>query len=55
MGCFMGAAIADAMGGPTEGMHYLRIAKMFPDFQNQLPYDTPETNGYYKNGGKPHF
>jgi ADP-ribosylglycohydrolase len=41
LGCFMGAAIADAMGGPTEGMHYLRIAKVFPDFQNPLPYDTP--------------
>ena len=41
LGCFMGAAIADAMGGPTEGMHYLRIAKMLPDFQDPIPYDTP--------------
>ena len=43
LGCFMGAAIADAMGGPTEGMHYLRIARMFPDFQDPIPYDTPGT------------
>ncbi len=40
MGCFMGAAIADAMGGPTEGQHYLRIAKEFPDFQDHIPHNT---------------
>ena len=27
MGCFMGAAIADAMGGPVECQHYKRIAR----------------------------
>lgn len=43
MGCFIGAAIADAMGGPTECQHYLRIAKMFPDFHNHIRYDTPGT------------
>ncbi|TWU33190.1 ADP-ribosylglycohydrolase family protein [Novipirellula artificiosorum] len=43
MGCFVGAAIADAMGGPTECQHYLRIAEMFPDFQNHIRYDTPGT------------
>ncbi|MFC1765331.1 ADP-ribosylglycohydrolase family protein [Planctomycetota bacterium] len=31
------------MGGPTECQHYLRIAKMFPDFQNHIRYDTPGT------------
>ena len=37
----MGAAIADAMGGPVECQHYKRIAKMFPDFQEYQPYNTP--------------
>jgi ADP-ribosylglycohydrolase len=40
-GCFMGAAIADAMGGPVECQHYKRIAKYFPDFQEHQPYDNP--------------
>jgi hypothetical protein len=31
--CFMGAAIADAMGGPVEYQHYKRIAEYFPDFR----------------------
>jgi ADP-ribosylglycohydrolase len=43
MGCFMGAAIADAMGGPVECQHYLRIAEFFPDFQDPIRYDTPGT------------
>lgn len=43
MGCFMGAAIADAMGGPTEGQHYLRIAKEFPDFQDPIPHNSQGT------------
>ena len=38
-GCFMGAAIADAMGGPVECQHYKRIAKYFPDFQEHQPCD----------------
>lgn len=41
MGCFMGAAIADAMGGPVECQHYKRIAKMYPDFEDLLPYRNP--------------
>ena len=41
MGCFMGAAIADAMGGPVECQHYERIAKYFPDFQDHLSYNMP--------------
>ena len=43
MGCLMGAAIADAMGGPVECQHYKRIAKYFPDFQDHIRYDTPGT------------
>jgi len=41
LGCFMGAAIADAMGGPVEGQHYKRIAKLYPDFQGLLKYGPP--------------
>ena len=41
IGCYMGAAIGDAMGGPVECQHYLRIAKVFPDFVDFLPYRTP--------------
>jgi ADP-ribosylglycohydrolase len=37
----MGAAIADAMGGPVECQHYKRIAKEFPDFDDYLPYRKP--------------
>ena len=41
LGCFMGAAIGDAMGGPVECQHYKRIAKVFPDFADFLPYRKP--------------
>ena len=41
MGCFLGAAIGDAMGGPIECQHYKRIAKEFPDFDTLLPYRKP--------------
>jgi len=37
----MGAAIADAMGGPVECQHYKRIARYFPDFQEHLSYNMP--------------
>ena len=40
-GCFMGAAIGDAMGGPVECQHYRRIAKVFPNFDDFLPYRKP--------------
>lgn len=50
LGCFMGAAIADAMGGPVECQHYMRIARNFPDFQNHLPYNTPGTTMRLKPG-----
>ena len=40
-GCFMGAAIADAMGGPVECQHYKRIAREFPDFEDFLTYRKP--------------
>jgi len=41
MGCFMGAAIADAMGGPVECQHYKRIARYFPDFRDHISYNMP--------------
>ncbi|MHC4179818.1 MAG: ADP-ribosylglycohydrolase family protein, partial [Planctomycetota bacterium] len=41
LGSFLGAAIADAMGGPVECQHYKRIAKEFPDFEDFLPYRRP--------------
>lgn len=41
LGCFMGAAIADAMGGPVECQHYKRIAKKYPEFEDFLPYRKP--------------
>ena len=41
IGCFMGAAIGDAMGGPVECQHYRRIARVFPDFVDFLPYRKP--------------
>jgi ADP-ribosylglycohydrolase len=41
IGCWMGAAIADAMGGPIECQHYKRIAKKYPDFKDFLPYSKP--------------
>jgi len=41
MGCWFGAAIADAMGGPVECQHYKRIAREFSDFQDFLPYHKP--------------
>ena len=40
-GCFIGAAIGDAMGGPVECQHFRRISKLFPDFENFLPYRKP--------------
>ena len=40
-GCFLGAAIADAMGGPVECQHYKRIAREFTDFEGFLPYRKP--------------
>ncbi len=41
MGCWLGAAIADAMGGPIECQHFKRIAKVYPDFKTFLPYRKP--------------
>jgi len=52
MGCFMGAAIADAMGGPVECQHYQRIAEHFPDFQDHIRYDTP---GAFLKTGRPSY
>ncbi len=41
MGCWLGAAIGDAMGGPVECQHYKRIRKYFGDFKDLLPYRKP--------------
>ena len=41
IGCWLGAAIADAMGGPVECQHYKRISREFPDFEDFLPYRKP--------------
>lgn len=41
MGCWLGAAIADAMGGPVECQHFKRIATKYPDFNVFLPYRNP--------------
>ena len=37
IGCWLGAAIADAMGGPVECQHCKRISREFPDFEDFLP------------------
>ena len=41
LGCFMGAAIGDSMGGPVECQHYLRIRKYAGDFTDLLPFGRP--------------
>lgn len=41
MGCFMGAAIGDAMGGPIEGQHYKRIQKYAGEMNGLLEYKKP--------------
>ena len=41
LGCWLGAAIADAMGGPVECQHYKRIRKYYGDFKGFLPYKKP--------------
>jgi ADP-ribosylglycohydrolase len=41
MGCWLGAAIGDAMGGPVECQHYKRIEKYYGDFKDFLPYRKP--------------
>ncbi|MHC4679561.1 MAG: ADP-ribosylglycohydrolase family protein [Planctomycetota bacterium] len=41
MGCWLGAAIGDAMGGPVECQHYKRIEKHYGDFRDLLPYRKP--------------
>ncbi|KPL15699.1 MAG: hypothetical protein AMS26_06875 [Bacteroides sp. SM23_62] len=41
LGCFMGAAIGDSMGGPVECQHYERIRKYAGDFTDLLPFGKP--------------
>lgn len=41
LGCFMGAAIGDSLGGPVECQHYLRIRKYAGDFSDLLPFGRP--------------
>lgn len=38
IGCFMGAAIGDAMGGPVECQHYRRIAKVLYNVLNSMVF-----------------
>lgn len=42
MGCFMGAAIGDAMGGPIEAQHYKRIEKYAGYVNGLIEYKKPE-------------
>ncbi len=41
LGCFIGAAIGDSMGGPVECQHYLRIRKYAGNFKDLLPFGKP--------------
>jgi ADP-ribosylglycohydrolase len=41
LGCFMGAAIGDSLGGAVECQHYRRIRKYVGDFTDLLPYGKP--------------
>lgn len=41
MGCFMGAAIGDAMGGPIEAQHYKRIQKYAGEINGLIEYKSP--------------
>ena len=41
LGCFMGSAIGDSMGGPVECQHYLRIRKYAGDFHDLLSFGKP--------------
>jgi len=41
LGCFMGAAIGDSMGGAVECQHYKRIRKYAGDFKDLLPFGKP--------------
>ncbi len=41
MGCWLGAAIGDAMGGPVECQHYKRIERYYGEFTDFLPYKKP--------------
>lgn len=41
LGCFMGAAIGDSLGGSVECQHYLRIRKYAGDFNDLLPFGKP--------------
>jgi len=41
LGCFMGAAIGDSLGGSVECQHYKRIRKYAGDFTDLLPYGKP--------------
>ncbi|MCL4458530.1 MAG: ADP-ribosylglycohydrolase family protein [Chloroflexi bacterium] len=48
-GCLAGGAIGDAMGGPTEMMHYKTIQRLFGEVRDLLPYG--ETAAIHK--GRP--
>ena len=40
-GCLFGGAIGDALGGPTEDMHYEAIRKKYGRITKLIPYDHP--------------
>lgn len=40
-GCYYGAAIGDAMGGPVETMHHLKIKRLFGRVEEPLEYRVP--------------
>lgn len=58
-GCYYGAAIADAMGGPVETMHHQKIRRLFGRVEALLPYTSPPghikpgPNTYYVSQDKP--
>jgi ADP-ribosylglycohydrolase len=41
LGCYLGAAIGDAMGGPVECMHAARIKRVYGEITGLLPYAKP--------------
>jgi hypothetical protein len=47
-GCYLGAAIGDALGGPVQGMHAERIRQVLGGITDLLPYRKPP--GFYELG-----
>jgi len=47
-GCYLGAAVGDALGGPLQAMHAERILKLFGPVKEMLPYRKPP--GFFEPG-----